>query len=60
MVRSRRGSGFALPSCSKEQAMSPLRQKMIREAQLRQFSPSTIKAYVWAVKCLSGGVGVSP
>ncbi len=40
--------------------MSPLRQKMIREAQLRQFAPSTIKAYVWAVKCLSAYHGRSP
>ena len=40
--------------------MSPLRQKMIREAQLRQFAPSTIKAYVWAVKCLSVYHGRSP
>lgn len=40
--------------------MSPLRQKMIREAQLHQFSPRTIKAYVLAVKGLSDYYGRSP
>jgi site-specific recombinase XerD len=40
--------------------MSPLRQKMIREAQLRQFSPRTTKAYVSAVKGLSEYYGRSP
>jgi len=40
--------------------MSPLRQKMIREAQLRQFSPRTTKAYVSAVKGLSEHYGRSP
>jgi len=40
--------------------MSPLRQKMIREAELRQFSPRTTKAYVSAVKGLSDHYGRSP
>ena len=40
--------------------MSPLRQKMLREAQLRQFSPRTIDAYVSAVKHLAAYYGRSP
>ena len=40
--------------------MSPLRQKMIREAQLRQFSPRTTEAYVSAVKGMAAYYGRSP
>ena len=40
--------------------MSPLRQKMIREAQLQQFSPRTTKAYVSAVKGMADYYGRSP
>ncbi len=40
--------------------MSPLRQKMIREAQLRQFSPRTTEAYVSAVKGLAAYYGRRP
>jgi integrase/recombinase XerD len=42
------------PIGPKEFAMTPLRQRMIREMQLRQFSPRTINSYVDAIAGLAG------
>ena len=42
------------PVLLKEPAMTPLRQRMIREMQLRQFSSRTIDSYVAAIVGLAG------
>lgn len=40
--------------------MGELRQRMIRDMEMRRLSPRTIQAYVWAVSALTKHVGKSP
>ena len=45
--------GVGLSPARKGDAMTPLRQRMIEDMQLRRFSPRTQEAYVHAVRQLA-------